>query len=86
MRIGTGRGAQLTDTGPGPQGIPQPRWSHAPYHSYLSTHASTPPRTNSRRGDWHTEDIYLEKDRFIDLMEVAIKTKYKKGLRNYDVN
>jgi protein O-GlcNAc transferase len=55
-------------------------------HTYLSTHASTPPGTNSRDGDWHTEDVFLKKDRFIDLMEVAIKTIYNKGLRNYDVN
>jgi capsular polysaccharide biosynthesis protein len=55
-------------------------------HTYLSTHATKPPETNSKDGNWHTEDVFLEKDRFIDLMEVAIKTLYNKGLRNYDVN
>ncbi len=55
-------------------------------HTYLSTHASRPPETHIQSGNWHTEDVFLERERFIDVMKVAIKTLYNKGLRNYDVN
>ncbi|KAE8348502.1 hypothetical protein BDV28DRAFT_164342 [Aspergillus coremiiformis] len=50
-------------------------------HSYFSSHAS---RTNGN--DWHHEDVFLEKEKFMDLMNVAIKSMYNKGERNYDVN
>jgi hypothetical protein len=50
-------------------------------HSYFSTHAS-----HTKRHDWHDEDVFLEKDKLMDLMNVAIKAMYNKGERNYDVN
>ncbi|OQE88319.1 hypothetical protein PENNAL_c0017G00871 [Penicillium nalgiovense] len=52
-------------------------------HDYFSTHASDPPSTHG--GDWHSEDVYLEVQRFMDVMNVAIKAMYNKGLRSYDV-
>jgi EGF domain-specific O-GlcNAc transferase len=53
-------------------------------HTYLSTHAAKAPETQS--SNWHTEDVFLEKDRFIDLLGVGVKMLYNKGLRNYDVD
>jgi len=35
--------------------------------------------------DWHSENVYIEKGRFMDVMKVAIKSLYNKGNRNYDV-
>lgn len=53
-------------------------------HLYFSTHASNPPRR--KRSDWHSDDVYIEKERFMDVMNIAIKALYNKGSRNYDVN
>ncbi|KAL3469294.1 hypothetical protein BJX99DRAFT_241620 [Aspergillus californicus] len=61
-------------------------------HAYFSAHASQSvlplapevPGT-SKTHDWHKEDIYIEKDKFMDLMNVAIKLFYNRGSRNYDV-
>ena len=39
-----------------------------------------------KRDDWHGNDVRLEPERFIDVMETAIKSMYSKGLWNYDVN
>lgn len=52
-------------------------------HSYFSVHASEPPR--AKRSDWHSDDVFLEKDKFMDVMNVAIKSVYNRGLRSYDV-
>ncbi|KOS40424.1 hypothetical protein ACN38_g8729 [Penicillium nordicum] len=52
-------------------------------HDYFSTHASDPPSSN--KGDWHSEDVYLDVERFMDVMNVAIKAMYNKGMRSYDV-
>lgn len=55
-------------------------------HTYVSAHGTNPPGTHSKREDWQGEDVSIEKERFMDLMEIAIKSMYNKGLRNYDVN
>ncbi|KAI9730481.1 MAG: hypothetical protein M1818_008176 [Claussenomyces sp. TS43310] len=54
--------------------------------TYLSTHASKRPESENKRDDWHWGDVFLEKERFMDLMEVAVKVLYNTGSRNYDVN
>jgi capsular polysaccharide biosynthesis protein len=58
-------------------------------NTYLSTHASPPPESgksnHSKRDDWHQEDVYIQKERFMNLIEVAVKTLYNKGYRSYDV-
>ncbi|KAL4788765.1 DUF563 domain-containing protein [Aspergillus venezuelensis] len=51
-------------------------------HSYLSAHGSKPP--NVKRGDWHGEDVYLAKEKFMDLTSAAIRIMYNSGSRNYD--
>ncbi|OQE18771.1 hypothetical protein PENSTE_c017G02853 [Penicillium steckii] len=51
-------------------------------HSYFSTHALK----DSKKRNWQSEDISIEIERFMSVMEVAIKTMYNKGLRNYDVS
>jgi protein O-GlcNAc transferase len=52
-------------------------------HDYFSIHASDPRLTH--KGDWHSEDVYLDIERFMDVMNIAIKVMYNKGLRSYDV-
>lgn len=39
-----------------------------------------------RREGWHWSDVHIEPERFLDVMETAIKSMYSKGLWNYDVN
>ncbi|KAF4628275.1 hypothetical protein G7Y89_g9874 [Cudoniella acicularis] len=55
-------------------------------NTYLSTHGSKVPEPHSKRNDWHAEDVFLEKDRFINLMEVAVKSLFNTGSRSYDIN
>ena len=52
-------------------------------HDYFSTHASDPE--SAYKGDWHSEDVHLDVERFMDVMNVAIKAMYNKGMRSYDV-
>lgn len=52
-------------------------------HSYFSVHASSSEVANV--GDWHAESVFLERDRFMEVMDVAIKGMYNKGERSYDV-
>ncbi|KAL2813080.1 hypothetical protein BJX63DRAFT_421386 [Aspergillus granulosus] len=61
-------------------------------HSYFSVHASQsvlPPgpeeQETPKKSDWHEEDVFLEKDILTDLMNVAVKSLYNRGSRNYDV-
>lgn len=51
-------------------------------HSYLSAHGSKPPSV--KRDDWHGEDVYLTKEKFMDLMSAAIRIMYNSGPRNFD--
>ncbi|KAJ5930342.1 DUF563 domain-containing protein [Penicillium verhagenii] len=53
-------------------------------HDYFSTHANEPPSV--KQGDWHSDDVYLDFERFVDVMNIAIKAMYNKGMRSYDVN
>jgi protein O-GlcNAc transferase len=53
-------------------------------HFYFSGHATKPAKT-LKRDDWHNSDVNLEHDKFMDLMNVAIKALYNRGERNYDV-
>ncbi|KAE8141235.1 hypothetical protein BDV38DRAFT_237599 [Aspergillus pseudotamarii] len=48
-------------------------------HSYFSTHAA-----RASNNDWHNEDVFLENDRFMDIMNIAIKAVYNKGGKNFD--
>jgi protein O-GlcNAc transferase len=43
-------------------------------------------RDVQRREGWHWSDVHIEPERFLDIMETAIKSMYSKGLWNYDVN
>ncbi len=54
-------------------------------HRYFSSHAKENNNETSR-GDWQGEDVSIEEDRFMDLLEVAIKSMYNRGLRNIDVS
>lgn len=38
-----------------------------------------------RRSNWHRKDVAIEPDVFLEVMDVAIKSLYAKGLRDYDV-
>ncbi|KAB8291749.1 hypothetical protein EYC80_006544 [Monilinia laxa] len=57
-------------------------------HTYLSVHASKlpAPSRGQRRAAWHAQDVTLDRERFLDLMRIAVRNIYNKGLRNFDVN
>jgi protein O-GlcNAc transferase len=54
-------------------------------HHYFSSHGIA-PRGQTSTGDWHYDDIFLEENRFMELMDVAIKSMYNRGLHNQDVS
>lgn len=54
-------------------------------HNYFSSHGVT-HLTNSTKGDWQFDDVYIEEDRFIDLMDLSVRSMYHRGLRDTDVN
>lgn len=53
-------------------------------HHYYSCH-SAEHSMDGRNGNWQADDVYLEEDRFMNLIEVAVKSMYNRGLRNEDV-
>ncbi|KAK2740553.1 hypothetical protein FQN57_006057 [Myotisia sp. PD_48] len=57
-------------------------------HTHFGVHASgqKPPSRRVKRKDWHGEDIFLEEDRFLELMDVAIKSLYAHAPHHYDIN
>ncbi|EED14746.1 DUF563 domain protein [Talaromyces stipitatus ATCC 10500] len=55
-------------------------------HDYFSTHAST-LQTSSRGANdnsWQVSDVALDEERWLQLMNVAIKSMYNKGRHNFD--
>lgn len=50
-------------------------------HQYFTTHSMNHPKYTRPNG-WQTDDIIIEKDRFIDLMGTAIKSMRHRRLRN----
>ncbi|KAH6711267.1 hypothetical protein BKA61DRAFT_613384 [Leptodontidium sp. MPI-SDFR-AT-0119] len=54
--------------------------------TYLSAHADARlAEEGKNRQDWHKEDIYVGKEKFIEVMKVAVKTLYNKGYRSFDI-
>lgn len=43
-------------------------------------------KAGSAKREWHFEDVYLQKDRFMDLLDVAIRSMYGARGRHFDVN
>lgn len=39
-----------------------------------------------KRDGWHVDDVQVDKDRFLEVMNMAIKSLYAKGIWNFDVN
>ncbi|KAL5333048.1 hypothetical protein BJX70DRAFT_382080 [Aspergillus crustosus] len=58
-------------------------------HTYFSVHASKAAvgeaSSSDEEHDWHGEDVFLDEEMFMELMNVAVKSMYNKGSRNYDV-
>ncbi|MCJ1381484.1 hypothetical protein MMC17_004595 [Xylographa soralifera] len=53
-------------------------------HGYFSSHADDRPTTTVKDA-WQTDDVSIEEDRFMTLMEIAVKSMYNRGLPNSDV-
>ena len=51
-------------------------------HHYFSSRAIKAPNGS---GDWQNDDVVLEEDRFMGLVEVAVKSMYNRGLLNIDI-
>lgn len=54
-------------------------------HSYYSAHATEIFGDKKRGTDWHQANVEISQDRFVKLIELAIKSLYSKGLRDADV-
>ena len=54
-------------------------------HHYFSSHADK-RGTATAKDAWQTDDVYLGEDRFMNLLEVAVKSMYNRGLLNSDVS
>ncbi|KAF2422156.1 hypothetical protein EJ08DRAFT_701704 [Tothia fuscella] len=55
----------------------------------FGTHASESENSSmedENGADWQKDDVFLEEDRFLKLMEVAIKSMYNEGMRNDDIS
>jgi protein O-GlcNAc transferase len=39
-----------------------------------------------KRAGWHGDDVQVDKERFLEVMNMAIKSLYAKGIWNFDVN
>lgn len=48
---------------------------------YFSAHA----QRRNESGDWHDDDLYIEEEKFAELVEMAVKSIYNKGSRSFDV-
>lgn len=57
---------------------------------YFRTHADSIPREKTRglerRGDWHFNDVRIEKERLFEVIETAIKSLYGNGVWDHDIN
>ena len=54
-------------------------------HNHFSSHATDRPG-QATMGDWKYDDVFLEEDRFMELMDVAIKSMYNRGTHSHDVS
>ena len=54
-------------------------------HNHFSSHATDRP-DQVKSGDWKYDDVFLEEARFMELMNVAIKSMYNRGTYNHDVS
>ena len=43
------------------------------------------PKAGDKRNDWHVDDVQVDKQRFLEVMNMAIKSLYAKGIWNFDV-
>ncbi|KAH8909280.1 hypothetical protein BR93DRAFT_875933 [Coniochaeta sp. PMI_546] len=56
---------------------------------YFRIHAERRDRSSKtveKRDAWHVDDVQVEKERFLEVMNAAIKSLYAKGIWNFDVN
>jgi protein O-GlcNAc transferase len=49
---------------------------------YFSVHGSRQQSTRKKGGGWQSDDVGLEKEKFVELVESAVRSMYKKGLRD----
>lgn len=43
-------------------------------------------KTVGKRDAWHVDDVQVDKERFLEVMNMAIKSLYAKGIWNFDIN
>ncbi|KUL92052.1 hypothetical protein ZTR_01072 [Talaromyces verruculosus] len=54
-------------------------------HNYFSTHASKQKIRMRDDNTWQMSDVALDKGRWLQLMDIAIKSMYNKGRHNFDI-
>lgn len=52
---------------------------------YFSVHAVRPSTSRVRRADWQSDDVRIEEEKFVSLVESAVRSTYKKGLHDFDI-
>lgn len=52
-------------------------------HGYFSVHGA---KASGPTSDWQQDDVTLENDRFLELMDIAIKSVYNRGTHNFDIS
>ncbi|OJD19413.1 hypothetical protein AJ78_00587 [Emergomyces pasteurianus Ep9510] len=54
-------------------------------HKYFSSHGGE-HQTSDTKDDWQFDDVFIDEDRFMNLLELAVKSMYNRGLYNEDVS
>lgn len=54
-------------------------------HRYFGSHTIEHP-IEGLTGDWQQDDVFIEEDRFMALLDAAIKSMYNRGMHNEDIS
>lgn len=53
-------------------------------HGYFRAHGGHPGGTDNKKG-WQIDDVAIEEERFVELMNIAVKSLYNRGRHDFDV-
>ena len=54
-------------------------------HGYYSARATKLPHSEES-GDWHRDSVFLDKNLFLHVAELAVESMFNKGSRNFDIS
>ncbi|KAF2762923.1 hypothetical protein EJ05DRAFT_471884 [Pseudovirgaria hyperparasitica] len=53
---------------------------------YFSVHGTEPKQKSAPRAEWQSGDVELDEEKFVSLVESAVRSTYKKGMRDFDID